>query len=222
MTRSVEHVAASDCERCRPGLIAQPVNTVSSLAFVVSGAALLRSGRRRDSSTPAETAVGWWAVGAGLGSVAYHGPGTGFGRYLHDASLLGLLGSMAVADAGVVFGRRPPAAVVAAASAVAVVAARPATSMAAQLGFGLTATAAEAARFAAAPASGAERWRRRLEGAVAGAGAVAHLLGRTGGPWCDPSSVVQPHALWHGAMATAVWLRGRDLPTPPTPRSGVS
>lgn len=211
MSRPVRHVAASDCEHCRPGLIAQPVNTASSLAFVAAGAMLLGSGRRRGTSTPAEAAVGWGAVAAGLGSVAYHGPGTGFGRYLHDASLIGLLGAMAVADAGLVSGRRPPAAVIAAVPAVALVAARPSTSMAAQLVFGLGAATAEGARFLAAPASGAARWRRRFEGAVAGAGVAAHLLGRSGGPWCDPVSRIQPHALWHGAMATAVWLRGRDL-----------
>lgn len=211
MTRPVGHVAASDCEHCRPGLIAQPVNTGSSLAFVVTGSLLLRSGRRRGASAPAEVAVGWASVAAGLGSVAYHGPGTAFGRYLHDASLLGLLAAMAVADVELVSGRRAPTAVVAAVPAVAMLAARPETSMVAQLVFGLGATVAEAARFASSPASGAARWRRRLEGAVAGAGATAHLLGRTGGPWCDPGRTVQPHALWHGAMATAVWLRGRDL-----------
>lgn len=211
MKRRIRHVAASDCEHCRPGLIAQPINTVSSLAFVVSGAMLLRSGRRRGTSSSADEAVGWAAVAAGLGSAAYHGPGTAFGRYLHDASLLGLLGAVAVADAGLVLGRRPTVAVVAAVPAVALVAGHPATSMAAQLIFGLGAAAAEGARFATAPASGGARWRRWFEGTVAGAGAAAHLLGRTGGPWCDPDSRVQPHALWHGAMATAVWLRGRDL-----------
>ena len=38
------HVAASDCERCRPGLVAQPVNAMSSLAFVATGIALVAVG----------------------------------------------------------------------------------------------------------------------------------------------------------------------------------
>ena len=36
-------IAASDCERCRPGPVAQPVNTASSLAYVAAGAALVLS-----------------------------------------------------------------------------------------------------------------------------------------------------------------------------------
>lgn len=211
MTGSEGHVAASDCERCRPGLIAQPANTVSSLALVASGALMLRSMHRRGSATPAETAVAWASVAAGLGSVAYHGPGTAFGRYLHDASLLALLGSVAVADAERVTGRTASPAALAAVPAMSLAAAHPASSMGAQLVLGLAATAGEAARFASSPGPGGARWRRRLEGAVAGAGALAHVLGRTGGPWCAPDHVVQPHAAWHVAMATSVWLRNLDL-----------
>ena len=43
---TVAHVAASDCERVRPGLIGQPANTVSSLAFLLAARPLLRASRR--------------------------------------------------------------------------------------------------------------------------------------------------------------------------------
>ncbi len=85
------HVAASDCERVRPGLIGQPANTASSLAFVLAAVPLWRRGGA------------WKSVAAalafeGLGSVAYHGPGGRAAKFVHDIGILGLL----VALAGVV------------------------------------------------------------------------------------------------------------------------
>lgn len=213
MSEAPTHVAAADCERCRHGLIAQPVNTVSSLAFVGAGWLALRGTGRARSVDVSQAAVGWAAVAAGLGSAAYHGPGTAVGRYVHDASLLALLGAVAVADVGIATGRQPPVAVMASLAPVALVAARPRWSMASQLVFGLAAVAAEGVRFSVRPARGAARRRRLLETTVAGAGAAAHALGRTGGPLCDPDSRVQPHALWHGAIAAAVWLRAKDAGT---------
>src|SRR4051812_22559035 len=89
------HVAVSDCERVRPGFIAQPVNTVSSLAYCAAGAWILLTGpggKRR-------SALGIAALAAGAGSVAYHGPGGRGGKWVHDitASALG----SAVTSAGV-------------------------------------------------------------------------------------------------------------------------
>jgi hypothetical protein len=77
------HVALGDCERIRAGAVGQPVNTVSSLAYVVAGAWLAR--RRRGG---VEGLVPLAAVAAGIGSVAYHGPGTPLGRRGHDVSAL--------------------------------------------------------------------------------------------------------------------------------------
>lgn len=211
LPRALHHVAASDCERCRPGLVAQPVNAASSLAFVVAGALALRSSRRRGVGAPAEVAVGWSAIAAGLGSVAYHGPGTVLGRYLHDASLLSLLATTALADHALVSGRSPSRAALAAVPAVSLVAAHPTISTGAQAVLGVAATAAEATRFATVGASRASRWRQRLEVGVVGAGVLAHVFGRTGGPCCRPDSRAQPHAAWHVAMATGVYLRSLDL-----------
>jgi hypothetical protein len=95
------HVAASDCERVRPGLVAQPANTASSLAFCVSGGWIWA--RSATTNTP----QGWRAVAAaavavGLGSAAYHGPGGRWGRVVHDASnvLLGATVAGTLAAAG--------------------------------------------------------------------------------------------------------------------------
>ena len=99
-----DHVAVSDCERCRDGFIAQPVNTVSSLVYCAAGAWILLSGtrsRRRSS-------LGVAALAAGIGSVAYHGPGGTGGKWVHDitASALGSAVTSAVLSRNVSWGRR--------------------------------------------------------------------------------------------------------------------
>ena len=65
----------------------QPANTASSLAYVAAGAAALADARRHPArDRRGARAVGWSLVAAGLGSVAYHGPGGVVGRWAHDAS----------------------------------------------------------------------------------------------------------------------------------------
>lgn len=214
-------VAASDCERCRPGLVAQPVNTASSLAYVVAGAAMARDARRRPRRRRSEAAVGWATVAAGLGSVAYHGPGGRLGRRAHDASLLATLGLLTVADVELLRGgREVPPAVLWVVGAAAVVASHPARSMEVQALAGLAAGAAEVARVARHPAGEHGPWPRRAELPVFVVGAVAHLTGRTGGPACCPDSVVQPHAVWHVLTAATLWLRSLDECGVREPRSG--
>jgi hypothetical protein len=49
----------------------------------------------------------------------------------------------------------------------------------------------------------------RLALAATAAGACCWWAGRTASPWCDPDSLLQPHAAWHllGAAALAAWDR---------------
>lgn len=89
------HVAASDCERIRPGLIGQPANTLSSLAFVAVAVPIARAARNRHQ--PAWLAVALAAGVEGLGSVAYHGPGGRRAKTLHDVGLVALVATVAVA-----------------------------------------------------------------------------------------------------------------------------
>lgn len=104
--RQAPHVACGDCERIRPGRVGQPANTLTSLAFAAAAVPVWRWSRR-----PGRRA---WAVVAaasafeGLGSVAYHGPGGRFSKWVHDAGLVALLaaaGGVAATDPDVV--RRP-------------------------------------------------------------------------------------------------------------------
>jgi hypothetical protein len=149
-------LAAGDCERLHDGLIAQPVNTASALAYVAVGAWLL--GRR-------QPVFGLAVAAAGIGSLDYHGPGSPAARLLHDGGLYAVVGFVAWHE----LLRR----------------------------------------------GGRTAWPRgsrvayRLALAAAAAGAACWWLGRTGGPWCDPDSLLQGHAAWHvlTALALAGWGR---------------
>jgi hypothetical protein len=79
-------LGAGDCERLHDGLIAQPVNTASALAYVAVGAWLL--GRR-------QPVFGLAVAAAGIGSVDYHGPGSPAARLLHDGGLYAVVGYVA-------------------------------------------------------------------------------------------------------------------------------
>src|SRR5688500_2669445 len=87
---SDEPLGASDCERLRPGLVAQPANTVTSGGLALAGLYLIGRGRgHRDASR-------WWTFGsmvaaAGVGSMAYHGPGGRLSHWSHDAALTGMM-----------------------------------------------------------------------------------------------------------------------------------
>src|SRR4051794_7998452 len=91
MSDLITHVAASDCERLRPGLVAQPVNTLSSLAYCAAGAWVLA----RLPSTSRRRLLGSTAIFAGVGSVAYHGPGGPVGKLVHDVSAGAMAGVIA-------------------------------------------------------------------------------------------------------------------------------
>jgi hypothetical protein len=147
-------LGAGDCERLHDGLIAQPVNTASALAYVAVGAWLI--GRRR-------VGFGLAVAAAGIGSVDYHGPGSPAARLLHDGGLYAVVGLVAWHEVG----RR--------------------------------------LRRARLPADRRPAYRAAL--AAAAAGAACWWLGRTTSPWCDPDSLLQPHAAWHllGAAALACW-----------------
>lgn len=116
MTAPVAHVAASDCERIHPGLIGQPANTVSSLAFMAAAMPIARAARLR--RRPAWLAVAAAAAVEGFGSAAYHGPGGRQAKRLHDVGIVALVGTMAVAVAseGTPVHRRPRTATLATAA----------------------------------------------------------------------------------------------------------
>jgi hypothetical protein len=161
-------LGAGDCERLHAGLIAQPVNTASALAYVAVGAWLAARGRRsgtagRPGPDRRSVAFGLAVVAAGAGSVDYHGTGSPAARLLHDGGLYALVGLVAWGEVARRVGR-----------------------------VGLTPRGRVAYRVALAAAA---------------AGAACWWAGRTASPWCDPDSLLQPHAAWHllGALALGGW-----------------
>lgn len=88
-----DRMGCSDCERIRDGWLAQPVNALTSLAFVGAAGLVLartrRPARDRHGEVAAYTAI---LALVGLGSVAFHGPQPRGARAMHDVPIPVLLG----------------------------------------------------------------------------------------------------------------------------------
>lgn len=189
--------ALADCERIVNSLIGQPANTLSTLAFFAAAVVI---SRRRD--------LIWIAVAVaatGAGSFLFHGPMAPGAIWVHDTTLVWLIAIIVgwnrpwerwtrlpgLALLGVVFASAPvvadPLAIALTAAAVVLIII-PDRSLHTLGPLGLLAAAA-----------------------------VIGRLGATGGPLCDPNSLLQPHALWHITAAAAVtwWTLGRPRPELP-------
>ena len=180
--------AAVDCEAIGLGLLGQPVNALSSLALVVAGLVVL--GRDR------------WVASAlaatGVRSFLFHGPLAPGGEWIHDVTLAWLILVVGMRSRG--WERR----------------------------FGALGLAAIAPVFYVVPALAdpltvalvvvtllllvSDDRRLDTSGPIAllAISAIVGRLGATGGPWCNPESVLQTHALWHLGAAVAVgwWAVG--------------
>ena len=206
---AVSDVAASDCEALDGGFLEQEVNAWSSLAYVAAAAVLVLAvlrGRMRRPVLVLAAAV----AAEGTGSVLYHGsPGAG-AKWVHDVALVALLAYPAGWHVARATGRTP-----AGADRAAVAAAGAATLLSAALlavvpdasvpltgvGLAVVVVAELVARRRGAAALGAA-----FVGIVA-VGALLWWAGRTGGPLCEPGSVLQLHGAWHllTALATILW-----------------
>ena len=94
-------LGASDCEQIGSGWLAQPVNAVSSLAFVPAGLwvtslASERQGWRRWDAL----GVGAALVANGVGSFAYHGTQPGWAQVAHDAPIVAIVALLAANELG--------------------------------------------------------------------------------------------------------------------------
>jgi hypothetical protein len=186
--------AAVDCEAIRQGLVGQPANALSSLMFVLAGVWLLRRATTRW--------VGLALIATGSGSFLFHGPLAPGGEWIHDVTLAWLL-AVIIVEAR----HWPPGAHLAGAGVVAI-------------GFALVPGVADVTM--ALMAITAVWWllvddhsrRTWLPLVLLGAAALVGRLGATGGPLCDATSIVQPHALWHvGAAIAVTWWAESRLPS---------
>lgn len=91
MVEVVGLMGGADCEGLRPGILAQPANAVSSLAYVAVGLWLLRRGRPAARGRLARLAGAGAFMAVGLGSLAYHGPQPDWADLAHDGSIAWLV-----------------------------------------------------------------------------------------------------------------------------------
>jgi hypothetical protein len=108
-------LGAGDCERLHDGLIAQPVNTATALAYVAVGAWVVGRGLRagpdgRPGPDRRSVAFGLAVAAAGVGSADYHGLGSPAARPLHDGGLYLVVGFVAATEATRLARRPPPGA----------------------------------------------------------------------------------------------------------------
>jgi hypothetical protein len=196
--------AVVDCEAIHTGWPQQPVNAWSSLAFVVVGIVLIGRGVGR----PAR-ATGVAAGLVGVGSLLFHGRHTDFTGWAHDWSIVVLLVVLLTfAGGGPVTFHYLGAVLIGAALLV---------WLAPESGEWLHGVLAGAVALRELMLRDGRRRRPMIVAAwLLAAGAVLAVLGRSGAPWCDPGSILQPHAAWHALGAAALasysiarsWLRG--------------
>lgn len=192
-----------DCELYIGGFWGQPVNSVTSLAFVIAGIAIVV--RWASLRGHKHLTYGLLAVGTGAGSFIEHGPSPWWGDIAHDAPLVGLLAFVA-ADAASDLRRRELSWawwVIPTVAVLAVSELGDPARIAAQTTVSVAAVGLSLLRALKRPSI-----RRTIvvAGLMLGAGAIIGTLARTGMPLCDPESWFQGHGVWHVLAALAVWL----------------
>jgi hypothetical protein len=177
--------AEADCELIGPGLLAQPVNSLTTIAFLIAGVVIL-------ARRPQRMWVGLAAMATGIGSFLFHGPMPPGSEWLHDVTLAWLLLVVATDH----LPRRNRWAVLGLVGLSAL--------------FALAPAAADPVGVAVALVAIVSALRQDRSPATIGpllllaAAAIVGRLGATGGPLCDPGSLLQPHGLWHVAAPVAV------------------
>ena len=209
-------LARADCERMGAGALAQPVNTASSLAYLVVGLWILglatRSPGRRVELAVFGVAVALNAVGG----LAFHGVQMWGARWVHDVAILAVLGFVVAYGVARMLGRPTGWTIRAFGTGLAVlgavVAVWPATVQGISGVLAGTACVTEVLEYRhEVPALRREGFTaRRLARlsvlAVLGLAAAAFLVGRTDAWLCNPASTFQWHAIWHALSAAAMGL----------------
>lgn len=205
----VRRLAGGDCELVSDGFLAQPVNAVSSLSYVVAGIAIAVASRRHEPPRTASLVYAGLVAAVGVGSALFHGPQPEGAQVLHDVPILLTALFVLVHDAGLLRTRPAGRAMAPTVALVAIVVGTAVPALVGPLTGALLAGAVLAellvARRGLRPAGN----RPRLVAAIVVAGVlavVAWVLGRSGSGACDPTSAVQFHAVWHALSALVLGL----------------
>ncbi|MDH3249426.1 MAG: hypothetical protein OEQ47_10710 [Acidimicrobiia bacterium] len=174
--------AGVDCEAIGLGLLGQPVNALSSLSMVVAALVVLSRDRWVASALAA----------TGVGSFLFHGPLAPGGEWIHDVTLAWLIVVVGSRSRG--WERRF--------GGIGLAGIAPFFYLAPSLADPLTVVLVVATLLLLVSES--RRFDTLAPIALLGLSAIVGRLGSTGGPWCDPESVLQTHALWHTGAAVAV------------------
>jgi hypothetical protein len=193
-----------DCERLTDGLLLQPVNALSSLAFVLVGIGVGAVVSRRIGRQHRGWSFGVVLILVGLGSVAFHGPGGSPADWAHDASITALLFLVIAVELGDRLRWESRQELIVWGTATAVITGvealwPPMADVVNAVLAGLAVIVIVGARWGSPIA-------RVRPGVAVGlvllaVGALVMVLSRSGGPWCDPDSFLQGHAAWHGLAA---------------------
>jgi hypothetical protein len=203
----------ADCESFHEGLVRQPVNAWSSLALVGAGVwILLRATRREPADRAEQAAFGAGIAIVGIGSVVLHGPDPAWALWFHDLSVVAVLLLLAVRGIGRVLGWSVSRRLLGVAAGLVVLAIDlavvPTSTVPAAWALVLVAGLGELVahrRHPSEPGSTRTLLRTLAVVTVVVAG-VAYLLGRSASPFCDPSSAMQWHAVWHVLVALSAVL----------------
>jgi len=208
MAIAFSQIGATDCENIGDGLLRQPVNTISSLAFSGFGVAALISARRFDGvERPIRQIFGWLMIATGVGSFLFHGPQWPFSHFLHDITFLTTLWFIAMANITVA-GRLRHAVgrnvfLVGSAAIAATLLILPDSTNVLMVATVIALVAGDIV----ARRRGNIGGRSYTTALVLVALALAlNILGRTGGPWCDTDSLLQGHSAWHVLGAAALYI----------------
>lgn len=209
---AVRQLAGSDCERVGGGVLAQPVNAVSSLSFVAVGIAIAVASRRHEGPPAAALVYSGLLVAIGVGSVVYHGPQTAGARVLHDVPILLTVLFVVARDVGLLMRpagtRRAESLMAVVAIVVAILVVIVAPAVVGPLTGALVGSAVLAELLVARRGLRPSR-RPGLVVAIVLVGVlsvIAWVLGRSDSGVCDPESALQFHAVWHATSATVLGL----------------
>jgi len=208
-------IGESDCETLAAGLLAQPYNAWSSVAFVVVGGLVAWRGWRSPVGARLEQALyGAIVAAVGVGSVFFHGPQPPGSRFLHDLPIAAVLLFIVVFDLAAIFGwsRRQMLWVFAGAATAlgGIFAIAPDAAVPVTVPLVLAVAVTEVLVYRRSlRGSGASPRALRLYAVIAilvGTAALLNVLGRTDALLCDPNGSLQLHGVWHVLTAVAFGL----------------